>query len=432
MGIAEQYEEEEKYAEAYLEYKKQLSHNTNNVDLLTHLGHLALMLDKTEDAVSYYLKIISIDNTNTMAHEQLMSIYENTDRFKYYVYRGNLNILQGHYTYALNDYKKAVDAAGGEEDKIITARMVLGSIYEQIDKPDKAIDEYIQVIDHGADDIYTYLKLAGLYVKTDYLQGAINILEKAHEKGIEGSDEPLAGYYIKASMPDKALAITKEPLTKIRAYMDMEENEKAFELLQSLDDKSKKTSQYYALLAQYYFQKDMFDEALETVNEYEKLNYNSPLVYQMRALIYEKKENYFQEHVNWAKYNLARGEKDVAISEYLNAYQINDKNIQVVEALAFLNEETGDKNKASEFFEELLELEPKNKTALEKLARFRDYIGDYEGAIEYMERLKEIDPKNQYVALNLDKFKEKVENAGNVMYFFRNLLKKFGFDSSEN
>lgn len=426
MGIAEQYEEEEKYAEAYLEYKKQLSHNANNVDLLSHLGHLALMLDKTEDAISYYTKIITLDKTNTMAHEQLMSIYEHTDRFKYYVYRGNLNILQGHYTYALNDYKKAVDAAGGDEDKIITARLVLGSIYEQIEKTDKAIDEYIQVIDHGADDIYTYLKLASLYIKTDYLSGAIDTLEKARAKGIEGADEPLAGYYIKASIPDKALEITKDTLTKIRAYMDMEENEKAFELLQSLDEKAKNTPQYFALLAQYYFQKDMLDEALEAVNEYEKLNYNSPLVYQMRALIYEKKENYFQEHVNWAKYNLARGDKEVAINEYLNAYQINDKNIQVVEALAFLNEEVGDKNKASEFFEELLSLEPKNKTALEKLARFRDYIGDYEGAIEYMERLKEIDPKNQYVALNLDKFKEKTEHAGDITYFFQNLLKKFG------
>ncbi len=423
MSIAEQLEAEEKYAEAYLEYKKQLSHNANDIELLSHLGHLALMLDKTEDAISYYTKIITLDKTNTMAHEQLMSIFEHSDRFKYYIYRGNLNILQEHYTYAINDYKKAVDAVGGDEDKIIAARMVLGSIYEQIDKKDKAIDEYIQVIDHGAKDLYIFLKLAELYIKTDYISGAISTLEKAKEQGIEGIDEPLAGYYIKASMPEKALEVTKDTLTKIRAYMDLEENEKAFELLNSLDEKSKNTPQYFALLAQYYFQKGMYEEALETVNKYEKINYNSPLVYQMRALIYEKQEDYFHEHVNWAKYNIAKGEKDVAISEYLNAFQINDKNIQVVESLAFLYDETNDKNKASEFFEKLLDLEPKNKTALEKLAKFRDYIGDYEGAVEYMERLAQIDPKNQYVALNLEKFKEKVENSGNIMYFFRNLFK---------
>lgn len=205
--------------------------------------------------------------------------------------------------------------------------------------------------------------------------------------------------------------------------MDLEENEKAYEALMSLTDNDKKNPLYYSLLAQYYYQKEMLDEALETVNEYEKLCFNSPLVFQMRALIYEKKENPLKEHVNWAKYNLVRGEKEVAIEEYLNAYQINDKNIQVVEALAFLYDETGETHKASEFFEHLLELEPKNKTALEKLAKFRDYIGDYSGAIEYMERLQEIDPKNQYVELNLEKFKTKFENSGNIMEFFRNLFK---------
>jgi hypothetical protein len=41
--------------------------------------------EKTEDAVDYFNKIISVDQSNTMAHEQLMSIYEHTDRFKYYV-----------------------------------------------------------------------------------------------------------------------------------------------------------------------------------------------------------------------------------------------------------------------------------------------------------------------------------------------------------
>jgi len=424
MSIAEQYEQEERYAEAYLEYKKELSHKKDDIEILTRLGHLALMLEKQEDAVSYFNQIIALDSSNTMAHEQLMSIYENEDRFKYYVYRGNLNILQQHYTYALSDYKKAVEAAGGEEDKIKTARLVLAGIYEQLGKDDKAIDEFIQIIDHGTTEPYPFIKLAELYAKTDYSSAAISTLEKALSLEIEEVREILAGLYIKSSMPEKALETTNDELTKIRAYMDMDDNEKAFELMSALPDKEKKTAQYYALLAQYYFQKEMLDDALETVNEYEKLNYNSPLVFQMRALIYEKKENYLQEHVNWAKYNLAKGEKEVAISEYLNAYQINQQNIQVVEAIAYLNEDIGDQTKACEFFEILLSLEPKNKAALEKLARFRDQIGDDESAIEYMERLKEIDPNNQFVSMNLERAKERFENKGNIMYFFRNLFKK--------
>ena len=142
MSIAEQFEEEERYEEAYLEYKKRLSHNADDVEVLTRLGHLALMLEKTEDAVDYFNKIISVDQSNTMAHEQLMSIYEHTDRFQYYVYRGNLNILQQHYTYALNDYKKAVEVAQDNNEKVMTCRFVMASIYEQLDKPEKAIDEF--------------------------------------------------------------------------------------------------------------------------------------------------------------------------------------------------------------------------------------------------------------------------------------------------
>ncbi len=423
MGIAEQFEEEERYDEAYLEYKKQLAHNTDDIDLLTRLAHVSLVLDKTEEAESCFLKIISLDQGNIMAHEQLMSMYEHSDRFKYYVYRGNLNILQQHYTYALNDYKKAVDATQGDEDKIITCRLVMASIYEQLDKPEKAIDEFIQIIDHGATDAYPYIKLAELYQRTDFMSAAIDVLEKAKTKGIADIEELLAGLYIRASLPEKALEITKENLTKIRAYLDLGENEKAFQGLETVSEEEKKLPQYYSLLAQYYFQKEMYDDALETVNEYEKTNYNSPLVFQMRALIHEKKENYFQEHVNWAKYNLVRGEKEVAINEYLDAYQINRSNIQVVEALAFLYEEIGDKNKATEFFECLLELEPNNKTVLEKLARFRDEIGDYQMAIEYMERLKEIDPRNNYVELNLENFKTKLENQGNILYYFRKLFR---------
>lgn len=419
MGIAEELEQEERYEEAYLEYKKRLSHEANDIELLTRLGHISMMLEKTEDAITYFNKIIALDQSNTMAHEQLMSIFEHTDRYKYYVYRGNLNILQQHFNYALNDYKKAIDAAENDENKIITARLVLASIYEQLDKDDKAIDEYVQIIDLGSNEPYPYIKLANLYTKTDYLPAAISTLEKAVEKGLDGIKELLAGYYIKASMPEKALEITENNLTKIRAYMDLNENEKAYELLMSLPEQEKKNPQYYALLAQYYYQKELLDDALETVNEYEKLSYNSPLIFQMRALIYEKKGNPLQEHVNWAKYNLTRGDKEVAINEYLNAHQINDKNIQVVEALAFLYDETGDNHKAAEFFENLLELEPKNKIALEKLAKFRDYIGDYKCAIEYLERLQEIDPKNEYVLANLEKFKEELENPSGILGFFK-------------
>ena len=35
-----------------------------------------------------------------------MSIYENTDKYKYYIYRGNKNSLEGKLDFAINDFKK--------------------------------------------------------------------------------------------------------------------------------------------------------------------------------------------------------------------------------------------------------------------------------------------------------------------------------------
>lgn len=81
-----------------------------------------------------------------------------------------------------------------------------------------------------------------------------------------------------------------------------------------------------------------------------------------------------------------RGEKDVALNEYLTAYRFNDKDVDLIETIAALLEAEGDKTKASEFYERLADVDPKNRLALEKIAEFRESIGDNYGAIEYMER----------------------------------------------
>ena len=50
MNTAEQLEQNEKYDEAYAEYKKQLAQKPSDIDILTKLAHLALILEKKEDA----------------------------------------------------------------------------------------------------------------------------------------------------------------------------------------------------------------------------------------------------------------------------------------------------------------------------------------------------------------------------------------------
>lgn len=422
MNLAEQLEQDEKYEEAYAEYKKQMAQKPADVELLTKLGHLALILEKKEDAKIYYAKILEIDPPNILAHEQLIDIFMHEDRFKYYLFRGNLRALQQQMSHAKSDFKKAIDHAKDPQEAL-PARYLYAGLCEGQGRLNEAIDEYLRISDYDEKNPVVFLKLAELYEKTEGLVAAIQTLERGRrDRGFKDFEEILAGYYIRNSQPEKAYELAQSKLTKARALFDMGRNDAGYEILMGVKDKYSKEKIFHSLLAQYYFQKDMFEEAFKEIDEYEKIDSKSPLIYQMRALIYEKQGDAFNEHINWGKYNVMRGEKDVALNEYLIAYRFNDKDVDLIETIAALLEAEGDKTKASEFYERLADVDPKNRLALEKIAEFRESIGDNYGAIEYMERLKEIDPRNQFLQDNYEKIKSSAENDTGFLQFLKKIF----------
>ena len=422
MNLAEQLEQDEKYEEAYAEYKKQMVQKLADVELLTKLGHLALILEKKEDAKIYYAKILEIDPPNILAHEQLIDIFMHEDRIKYYLLRGNLRALQQQMSHAKSDFKKAIDHAKDPQEAL-PARYLYAGLCEGQGRLNEAIDEYLRISDYDEKNPVVFLKLAELYEKTEGLVAAIQTLERGRkDRGFKDFEEILAGYYIRNSQPEKAYELAQSELTKARALFDMGRNDAGYEILMGVKDKYSKEKIFHSLLAQYYFQKDMFEEAFKEIDEYEKIDSKSPLIYQMRALIYEKQGDAFNEHINWGKYNVMRGEKDVALNEYLTAYRFNDKDVDLIETIAALLEAEGDKTKASEFYERLADVDPKNRLALEKIAEFRESIGDNYGAIEYMERLKEIDPRNQFLQDNYEKIKSIAENGTGFLQFLKKIF----------
>lgn len=423
MNLAEQYEQDEKYEEAYTEYKKMLISKPDDVDILTRTAHLALILNNKPEAKSYYSRILEIDPSNIMAHEQLLDIFIDEDKFKYYLLRGNMHALQQQMSYANNDYKKAI-ANAKDPQEALPARYLHAGLCEGQEKYQEAIDEYLRIADLDNKNPIVYVKLAELYEKTEGIISAIQILERGKkDNGFTNYDELLAGLYIRNSQPKKAFELTKEPLTRARALFDMGENDRGYEILESIRGQSEKNSLFHSLLAQYYFQKAMYNEAFNEIDKYAELAPNSPLIYQMRALIYEEMKDAFNEHLNWGKYNIVRGNRDVALNEYMIAYRYNNKDIDLIETIAALLEAEGDKTKASEFYERLTDLEPKNTNALQKLVEFRESIGDKRGANEYLERLKEADPRNQYVLDKVNKIENKEDN-GSILSIFKNLFNR--------
>lgn len=424
MTLAEQYENDEQYEKAYEEYKKQYENGKENVHILQKLGHLASILNKKDEAEEYYKKVVALDKKNIVAYEQLMDIcFENNDKFTYYLSRGQMHVLQEQYEHAINDFKKAI-AHGEQDERLNSTRYMLADLYEKTNQQNKAIDEYLKISDTEYASSETYLKLAALYYKTDFLESAIEILQRAKDDGFEGLDEALAQYYSRANDSEKALNLTKDNMLKARSLMELGRNDEAIELLKSMHDQYKNDSQYCALIAQYYFEIGELETALEKVNKFAKVAPNSPLIYQMRALIYEKKGDEFNEHVNWAKFNNLKGDTDIALNEYMIAHQIDENNIDVIITIADTLDKT-DKNHSVEFYEKLLELQPNNKRALQKLAEFRDRIGDYIEMVNYLDKLKQIDPRNPYVIANYERANQMVTNPpsiiDNIMNFFKGI-----------
>lgn len=423
LQTAEQFEENEQYSEAYEEYKKLHERNPKDLSVLERLGHLSMLLDNKEDAAKYYSQILEFDATNVLAYEQLMDIYVSTDKYKYYVYRGNLHSVEHKLEHAINDYKKAINAT--QEDKeILSARFVLATLYEQTGQNMKAIDEYLKVIEHDETHEEVFLKLANLYLKEDAAGSAVEVLERARKQGFDtvNVNEMLSDLYIKNGSPERALEITSDELTKVKCLLDMNKTDEAIKKLEDMAEQYSHIGQYHSLKAQYYYMKNEFDKALESVEEFNKITPNSPLTYQMRALIYENKNDDYNAHLNWGRYNIVRGNKDVAINEFLNAYQLNGVDLNLLSTLSMLLEESGDKNHAMEFYERTVKLNPNDKKALEKLAEFRESIGDYRAQADYLEKLYELDKRNAVTVRKLAAAYEQLHNKPAALEFYNKYL----------
>ncbi len=288
-----------------------------------------------------------------------MDIYADTDRYKYYVCRANLQSVEQRYESAINDYKKAICHAQTDE-QILSARFVLATLYEQTKNNSKAIDEYLRVLDCDGVNEEVYLKLANLYIKEDAPAAAIDILERK-------SDSPkirqeLAKLYLHTGQSQKAAEFTDDEYIKAAAMIDLGEYEKAWELVQK--------GNFTDLKARYYYETGDSEKALAAVDEFEEKEKKSAVVHQMRALVYENLEDDFNAHLNWGKYHLVRGSKDIAVNEFLAAYKINPNDADLTSRLAALYDEAGDKDYAMEFYEKLARLEPTNKLAAQKISEF--------------------------------------------------------------
>lgn len=419
---AAELEENEKFEQAYECYKDAYEYNKSDEDVLAKLAITAQVLHYKDDAIRFWNLLISINPENHLPYTQLMDIHFADNKFEYYLTRAKLKTLEGRLEQATTDYKKAISNTSDNEE-IITARYLLAQTYEFIDKPMQAIDEYLRVLDHDHNE-NVYSSLAKIYYNTDK-SAAIGVLHQAIEKYPQNTifKELLAKIYTELGDYEKALEFAANEFSKIKTLLLLEKNAEAFDAMEKLCEKDKKTPKYLSLMAEYYYNTDNDEKALECVNQYEALDDESPLSAQMKALIYEKQNKDFESHFYWGKYHLKKNSLDLALNEFLGAHNLNKKDVNTINLLINLYVTLEDKVASIEFCEKLVEIEKNNVPTLKKLVNFYQEQGYREKTIQYLSALSEIDQRDYETLLNLAKYYESNRQTSKALEYYQSYLK---------
>lgn len=387
LNRAQSLTDNEKYEEAYNVLTAAYNEYKTNAEFLEKMALAAQTLEKKEEAIRYWEELTEISPASLVAYTELQDAYSETNRYKYYMTRAKVKTLNGQVAQAIPDYKKASDNTQDKDEKI-QASVLMAKAYEYIGKILNAIDEYYKIA-HIMPDADIYIKIADLYVQENDKFSAISVLKTANEKYKEDNriKDILANLYIQTGEPQKAEEFANSEFLKIKVLLMQEKNAEAKVLIDEVSDKN--NAEYYKLLAEYYFNTQNWENCKSAISEFGNYEPNHPLYYQMLSLVCEHNNQKHDAYANRAKMYIAKGQTDIALHEYLQAHHIDATNIQTIEEIIKICEQTGEKHTAAEFYEKFLKIEPNNERILIKSGDFYFDMGEYQEASRYYEKAAE-------------------------------------------
>ena len=334
-----------------------------------------------EKAIELYNEILTIAPTDEIALGQLMDLYFETDKFQYYLMRANYNVVNQKFEHAINDTKKALNLNADS----IEARIKLARLYRVANKNLKSIDEFNKIIELAPDTKESYLELIDLYIIEDAKESAVGIAKKAVDEFSDdiGFKNILAKLYYDLASYEEALKFVTDRNLKAKILLQAGKNEEAKAVLDEMKPQIKEEkAAYKLLLAEYFYNKNEYNEALNVVNEYINLIGPSAVSFQMKALCYEGLNDEFMAAVNFGYMKKAQNKNDEAIVEFNHAHSLNKKDKNVLIELANLYMGLGEKYTAMVFWNAVYELDG-DSHAKTVLGDFYFSEGDYRMAEKY-------------------------------------------------
>ncbi|MBQ2871878.1 hypothetical protein IJE86_09260 [bacterium] len=423
LSIIQSLEENEQYEKAVEELLKLNEAVPDNIEIVKNLAMDYEVLKNADEAIFWWEKYKSLDANDTISYFQLVDLYADKDKFQYYMNRAHIKVIEGKNGQAADDFKKAINNSK-DEAETSKARFMLAVMYESMQKNTEAIQEYLRLLEYE-DNLNIYQRLVELY-KLESDEDAIGLLEDAIEKFPNENElkEEIAKLYYKIGDFEKTLKYAQNDLTKAKVYLEKQDNEKAFEILSNAKISEENAIRYHSLWAEYNYNLSEYDKALENLSNLEKVSPNSPVLYQMRALIYEAQNNEYIAHLCWAKCYELKGQVDLTIDELLLAHQANPQDERAILSLINVYTHQNDNHSVIEFCEKLHKIDDKNTFALKKLAEFYQNHGENEMALDFYEKLYVVDKSNVANLKLLAVAYEKARDIDNATKAWQKYLEK--------
>ena len=392
LKTVEAFEENEEYDKAIAELLKLNESVPNNIEIVKNLAMDYQVVKNSDEAIKWWEKYKTLDANDTISYSQLVDLYIDKNKYEYYMNRAQIKVIEQKLGQASDDFKKALNNSETQE-QTYKARFMLAIMYEALQKNTDAIQEYLRLLESD-DNLDIYKRLVSLY-KMESDEDAISILETAIEKFDDAElKEMAAKLYYKVGDLENALKYAQDDLTKTKIYLEKQENDKALDILNSVKVNKDNAEKYHSLYAEYNYNLGKNDEALQNLNELEKVSPNSPLLYQMRALIYEAKNEEYMAHLCWAKCYELKDQIDLTVDELMLAHHANPKDERAIMSLINVYNRQNDNNSVIEFCEKLYRLDENNTFALKKLAEFYQSHGENNMAVDFYEKLYVTDKSN--------------------------------------
>ncbi len=412
----------EQYENAYEILEKSYEKSKDDAEYLEKIALLAKTLEKKEDAEKYWEELVKVDPNSLVAYSELLDIYADSNKYKYYITRAKYKILNQKVSQSIDDYKKAIDSTT-DESEIINARFLRAKSYEYIGKMQNAIDDYYRILEYK-EDMSIYYKLADMYVQMNDRFSAINILERGVKTfpDVIELNEFLANLLMREGKFEEALKYAKNDFSKAKIYLMKGENETALELLEKTEAKT--NANYFALMAEYYFNKKEWDKCKEYIAKFKELDAQNPLVYQMLALVAEENDDMYGYHYYMGRCYSYKQDYDLALAEYLNAHRVDSNRSEAIKEIIKINETKGDSTSLMEFYEKLIRQEPDNAIALKGLGDVYANMYEFKSALEYYNKLLKVDSSNYEVYKQMGFCYEKMKDSAKAKDCYEKYLAK--------